>query len=263
MDELQIMKLENTDVGVWNFAQLRAELQDYLSPYAALVYTDDTIKDAKKDRTGLNKMKTAIEDARKAYKAQCMEPYNAVEPQIKELVGLIEDHRLRIDGMVKEYEERKREEKEQEVRSYYDRKAAGLGDLASALYPMLFDKKWVAASTGRAKYQEEILEKIALAAQEIETIRQMNSPFVDTLLEVYAATLSLEEVERKQRELTVSVEKAGLTAPAPQPAPDVPPQPQPETGTQGGVVMRLFASPKQLDQLTDFMDAIGVRYERL
>ena len=115
MDELQIMKLENTNVSVWNFAQLKAELQDYLSPYAALVYTDDTIKDAKTDRTGLNRMKTAIENARKAYKAQCMEPYNAVEPQIKELVGLIEDHRLRIDTMVKDYEERKREEKEQEV----------------------------------------------------------------------------------------------------------------------------------------------------
>lgn len=55
MNELQIIRLENTDISGWDFATLRAELQSQLDFYANLVYTDDTIKDVKKDRTTLNK----------------------------------------------------------------------------------------------------------------------------------------------------------------------------------------------------------------
>lgn len=65
MNELQIIRLENTDISGWDFATLRAELQSRLDFYANLVYTDDTIKDAKKDLTTLNKVKKVIEDGGK------------------------------------------------------------------------------------------------------------------------------------------------------------------------------------------------------
>lgn len=130
MNELQIIKLENTDISGWNFAMLRAELQSRLDTYAGIIYTDETIKDAKNDRTTLNKVKKVIEDARKAYKARCLAPYDALEPEIKELVDMVEKQRVLIDETVKDYETRQKEAKELEVRKYYDRKAVVLGNLA-------------------------------------------------------------------------------------------------------------------------------------
>ena len=106
MNELQIIKLENTDIIGWNFAMLRAELQSRLDTYAGIIYTDETIKDAKNDRTTLNKVKKVIEDARKAYKARCLAPYDALEPEIKELVDMVEKQRVLIDETVKDYETR-------------------------------------------------------------------------------------------------------------------------------------------------------------
>ena len=96
----------------------------------------------------------------------------------------------------------------------------------------------------------------------------MASPFVDTLLDVYVATLSLDEVERKQRELTLSAERAGLAAVSAQPDPTQEPPPILTTDSviqmeEGSVPVRLYANQRQLDQLCDFMDAIGVRYEFL
>lgn len=134
MNELQIIRLENTDISGWDFATLRAELQSRLDFYANLVYTDDTIKDAKKDRTTLNKVKKVIEDARKAYKARCLAPYDALEPDMKSLVDMVEKQRTLIDDTVKEYEARQKEAKEQEIKKFYDRKAIVLGDLAERLY---------------------------------------------------------------------------------------------------------------------------------
>ena len=97
MNELQIVKLENTDISQWDFSMLRAELQSRLEYYASLVYTDANIKGAKGDRADLNKVKKAIEDARKSYKAKCLEPHNKLEPQKKERVEMDEEKRVVIE----------------------------------------------------------------------------------------------------------------------------------------------------------------------
>ncbi|MEE1037970.1 MAG: DUF1351 domain-containing protein, partial [Eubacterium sp.] len=62
MNELKVMNLDNTDISTWDFPSLKTELQAYLSEYEGLVYTDETIKDAKKDRATLKKAKDVIED---------------------------------------------------------------------------------------------------------------------------------------------------------------------------------------------------------
>ncbi len=263
MNELQIIKLENTDISQWDFSMLRAELQSKLEYYSSLVYTDANIKDAKGDRADLNKVKKAIEDARKAFKAKCLEPYNALEPQIKELVEMVEEQRLLIDSTVKDYEQRKKDEKEKAIKEYYDRKAVVLGALAEPLYPKLFDKKWCNASTARPAYEQGILEAINSAAVHIDVIRSLHSPFVDTLLDTYVDTLSLEQVMAKKDELEQAAQRASISfAPAPESA--LPsPAAEPEVQTDDGISMKIYATNSQLEQLTDFMKAIGVRYEML
>ena len=214
MNELQVINLDNTDITTWDFSTLKAELQAYLSNYESLVYTDDTIKDAKKDRTTLNKAKKVVEDARKAYKARCLEPYEAIEPQIKELTGLIEERRQQIDETVKEYENRQKEAKEKEVREYYDRVSGSLGTDADRIYQKVFDPKWTNASTNPAKYKEEIQVAVASAARDLESIRSLESPFGDTLKELYLETLSMDAVLQKNEELQKAAGKAGLTSTA-------------------------------------------------
>ena len=267
MNDLQIISLENTDISSWDFDRIRQELQKGLDTYAGLVYTDDSIKDAKNDRASLGKIKKTIEDARKAYKARCLAPYEAVEPRLKELVDMVEQQRTLIDETVKDYENRQKEEKEREVRRYYDRKAVLLGDLADRLYPKLLDKAWLNASATRSKYEEGILVSINRAYDDIRRIEGLHSPFADTLLELYLDTLSLELVERKNKELTDAVSLAGLKTAdeaakesetsVSAPAAEIQPPEKPE----GCVTMRVFAGQNQLNQITDFMKAIGVKYE--
>lgn len=267
MNDLQIIRLENTDISRWDFALLRDELQNRLDFYASIIYTDATIKDAKNDRTTLNKVKKVIEDARKAYKARCLAPYDALEPQIKELVEMVEQQRSLIDETVKNYETRQKEEKEGEIRRYYDRKAVVLGSLADSLYSMLFDKKWSNASTPRIKYEEGVLAAINQAKADVDTIRGMNSPFVDTLLSVYCETLSLEQVKSKEAELENAASKANLVSS--DSTADTAKQKENDVNraisgnSDEGIVLRISASQNQLAQITDFIKAIGAQYEVL
>ena len=267
MNDLQIVNLENTDITVWDFPSIKAELQRHLDAYAGLVYTDDTIKEAKNDRAALNKVKKAIDEARKAYKARCLAPYEAMESQIKELLDLVEGQRTLIDDTVKDYENRQKEAKEQEVRKYYDRKAAVLGTYAAPLYEKLFDKKWTNASTAKAKYEESVLVAINGAAADIAAIKAMNSPFVETLIVIYTDTLSMDQVKAKQAELDEAAKKASLTtvkaatAAAGVQAPVPAAKEQAPANAEEGMAVKIYASQNQMNQIIDFMKAIGVRYE--
>ena len=273
MNEYQLAVFENTDITAWDFDTIRASLRRGLDTYAGMVYTDDSIKDAKNDRAALNKVKKAIEEARKAYKARCLAPYEALEPRIKELVDMVEQQRLLIDDTVKNYENRQKEEKEREIRSYYDRKAVILGNMADVLYPKLFDKKWVSASASRAKYEESILDAINRAQVDLDAIRAMKSPFADTLFKVYAETQSMEKVREKNAEYAAAASGAGLktkeeaagasaSLAAGAERNGAPAQPLPEEAGDG-VTVKIYADPGRVKQITDFMEAIGVRYEFL
>lgn len=260
MEDMQIIRLEGTEITSWDYEQIRTALQRGLDQYAGVIYTDDTIKTAKDDRSTLNKVKKVIDDARKAYKTKCLAPYEAMEPQIKELIDMVERQRAMIDDTVKEYETRQKEAREQEIRKYYDRKASVLGDLADVLYPKLFDKKWANASTTRAKYEEGVQTAINNASMDLEAIRELHSVFEKTLMQTYAATLSLQAAKDKQAELQANMEQAGLTAKA-ETVVVAPPAKEQLPMAADGVTMKVYAGQSQMTVLCDFMKAIGVQYE--
>ena len=144
------------------------------------------------------------------------------------------------------------------------KKAFVLEDLAEALYEKLLDSKWLNASTSKARYEEEIQVAINKALNDINTIKAMGSPFVDTLIEKYVATLSVDEAKAKHDELTEAASKAGLNQNAEAPPVAEPPKPAApdvKVNPEDGVRVKLYGSQSQLNQAFDFMKAIGIKYE--
>lgn len=115
MNELQFVL--STDLsGIpaeieFNFEELKTALPELLAPYQNLVVTADSVKSAKGDKAKLNKLRTAIEEQRKAVKKQCLSPYEAFEPKCKEITGMIDEAIQAIDKQVKEFDKKADEEK--------------------------------------------------------------------------------------------------------------------------------------------------------
>ena len=259
MEELQLVSLEQTEITAWNFAALKEELARALSVYKTTVYTDDTIKLAKDDKAKLAKAKKIVEDQRKAFKAKCMEPYDAIEPQVKELVAMIEEQRVAIDDVVKDYTDRQKAEKESKIKAFYDKKAHVLGDLAEPLFEKFLDQKWLTASSGN-KYQEELQIKINEALSDVRNILAMESPFVDTVVEKYVATLSVDEAKAKHEELVAAARKAGLGQQIIQSAVSAPAKEQ-TIDAENGILVKLYGNESQVTQVMDFAKALGVNIE--
>lgn len=259
MEDLQLVSLEQTEITAWNFAALKEELARALSVYKTTVYTDDTIKLAKDDKAKLAKAKKIVEDQRKAFKAKCMEPYDAIEPQVKELVAMIEEQRVAIDDVVKDYTDRQKAEKESKIKAFYYKKAHVLGDLAEPLFEKFLDQKWLTASSGN-KYQEELQIKINEALSDVRTILAMESPFVDTVVEKYVATLSVDEAKAKHEELVAAARKAGLGQQIIQSAVSAPAKEQ-TIDAENGILVKLYGNESQVTQVMDFAKALGVNIE--
>lgn len=259
MNDLQIVNLEQTDITTWNFVKIKEELAKTLSEYKSIVYTDETIKSAKEDKTILAKAKNLVEEQRKAYKSKCLAPYEALEPKIKELVSMIEEQRLLIDDVVKDYTERQKQEKEIEVKKYYDKKAFVLGEYAEVLYAGIKDEKWLNTSISKGKYEEEVQIAINDALNDINEIKDMNSPYVDTLLEKYVESHSLEAVKAKKDELETAAGKAGMTHSQEVVLQEM--KPEVKADETEGVNVKIYANLTQMRQICDFMEAIGVKYE--
>lgn len=188
----------------WNNEELKAEISEKMQDYKNLVFTEETIKEAKKDRANLNKLKNAFEDERKRIKRQCMAPYERFEAQVKELIGLIEEPIRLIDAQNKEVEEQKRQEKRKGIEELF----GSIGFQNFVTLDMVFDEKWLNASVPMSKIEEQMKSRMYEIGNGIMTIRNLPE-FSFEAMEVYKKTLDLPQaIQEGQRLSEIQKKKA-------------------------------------------------------
>ena len=186
--ELKIKEIAFPEVISFNFEELKTEITKKAELYKNMVYTDETVKEAKADKAKLNKFINALEDKRKEVKRQCLQPYEVFERQIKELVAIVDEPVRLIDSHIKDFEDRKKAEKLETIKEYWD-------DVERPEWltcNQIFDKRWLNATVSLNKVYEAIQERLAKIKIDIETIDKLPE-FSFEALEVYKQTLDLSQ----------------------------------------------------------------------
>lgn len=168
----------------FNYEEIKTEMANKVADYKAMVYSDDQIKDAKKDRAELNKLVKAMEDKRKEIKKLCLEPYNKFENQMKDLVAIVNEPIGIIDNQIKAYEDEQRQKKVAEIRDYY----AGKG--CEIELDRFYDKKWENASVTMTAVKTAIDSKV----EEIEAdlkILEAETEYSFEAIDAYKKTLDI------------------------------------------------------------------------
>lgn len=107
---------------IWNADEIAAEVAAKVGYYKRLVYTEDQVAEAKKDRAQLNKFITALKDKDREIKGLCLKPYDAFHNQMLKIISLVEEPAKLIDTQVKGFEDKQRQQKLQDIRDMYDSK---------------------------------------------------------------------------------------------------------------------------------------------
>lgn len=256
MDEMMIITRQAPGVASFeNFEEIKSYLSAQLESYRNLVYTEDNLKLAKADKATLNKLKRALEDRRKEIKKEYMEPYLILEGQIKELTAMIDEPLAEIKAFTDQMEERRKAERREEIKRYYDSISAPLGELADMLFESegFFDKKWLNATTKPKVWQDGVKAKIAQAAADLSTIQQTGGAHTPALISRYMESPDMEQITAYRRSLEQTA-SAAQTEVAPV---------EDEDKVTGYKVLKISGTRPQMAQLMNQLELLGMDFEEL
>ena len=166
--ELQVSEIKALQPITFNYEELKAQLVEKIDTYKNMVYSEENIALAKKDRATLNKLSKAFADERKRIKNQLLEPFNDFESKCKELEAIVDEASKNIDVQVKAFEEKEEGAKLQEIVEYF---VTVVGEYSELLdFDIIFNDRWLNKTYGIEKVKQDIDHIIAKAKADISCI---------------------------------------------------------------------------------------------
>lgn len=184
--ELKINDFQTPAQILFNYDELKKEIQEKVNIYETMVYTDDQITEAKKDRASLNKLKKALNDERIRMEREYMKPFGDFKAKVNELIGIIDKPVKLIDKQVKGYEEQKQQEKMKEVKEYFE----SLEKPEWLTFESIAQERWGNASTTMRFIQDSIEGILCKIKNDLATLSEMPM-FGFEAVEVYKQTLDM------------------------------------------------------------------------
>ena len=197
---------------VWNADEIATEVAAKVGYYKNLVYTEDQVVEAKKDRAQLNKFIAALKAKDREIKDLCLKPYDEFHNKMLKIISLVEEPARLIDTQVKDFEDKQKKEKEAEIRKLFDSK----GFQPWVTPERIWNPKWLNKSYSLKQIdadlttiQHKIGEDILLINGQKEGMQAALSEYKRTM-DVTAAMAAAQrymEVKRAEDELKNQVEE--------------------------------------------------------
>lgn len=185
--DFQITKMQIPEIPEANFEELKKDLQEKVSKYENIIYNDNEIAQAKKDRADLNKLKKAINDKRISMEKEYMQPFNEFKAKVNEILALLDKPILAIDTQVKNYEAQIAEAKKQWIEAIFKQKCPFAFDWLKL--EQIYNPKWLNSSFAKNAIEEEMNLSFSMIETELKSIDTLD--YKEQALEVYKETLSL------------------------------------------------------------------------
>lgn len=167
--ELRMNPMHLPEPLSFNYDELKEMLVSKVAAYEAAIYAPEQMTAAKADRAALNRLKKALNDERLKQEQAYMAPFNEFKQQVNDLIRIIDGPVAAIDKQVKAYEERKREEKRQQIEKFFKER-----DFSAAVkLEQFFNPKWLNASYSMETIKEDITLRMEQARKDLEVIHAL------------------------------------------------------------------------------------------
>lgn len=190
----------------WNYEELKSEIAKAMQDYQNLVVTADSEKDCKETRAKLNKLRTAIETARKDMKKKINEPLKIFEEQVKEVEEPIDTAIGNLDKQLQELVEARKEQKRKDIEVIWN----GIAKKPKYLtLERVWNEKWVNATYQMKQVTQDINDILKKDHENTETLAKLPK-YAYEAMQYYAQTLDIAraidlanehaEIERRKAE---------------------------------------------------------------
>lgn len=212
--ELSVKKLELGTLTT-NAIAVRDKVKGLLTNYKAENYNEDNIDKAKEDKALLNTTSKKLNDERIRLEKEFMQPFNDFKDVVSETTLMIKEASSKIDEIVKEVENKAKEQKKAEIQKVYE-ELVGKEAISSIIHlDMVFDERYLNKTFEIDKVKKDLQDKIKKIVQDLEAIKNLKSEHELALTNQYLKTQNLGEViiennrlnELKQNTVKVEVKQ--------------------------------------------------------
>lgn len=190
MENVQV--IVNQEVGKidLNFEEMKQFLEARLEEYKTAVFSDESIKDAKKYVAYLRKEQQALKSRITNVKKEYMQPFEDFKKKADALVLLYDEPIDFINGQVKDYEECRKAERRARISEIYE---STVPEDLKEYIPLskIFNDKWENATFKEKDIKQEIITVSDSVSAAVSTIKGMQSDSVPKALAMYKNDLSL------------------------------------------------------------------------
>lgn len=253
-----------------NIAEAKEYALNLKEYYSKLVFTDDQISEAKEERASINKVVKKIADYRKNIVAEFKKPIELFETTAKETEKILKETADFVDAQVKNYEEREKEEKRKQIETIYN-ELVGEETISTLInLNMLFDERYLNKTYKIEDVEKDLTEKIRKIANDIKSIKDLESEYEVSLINNYLQNFDLgavitenkrlqelkketQKVEEKQEEIKKEQVNVMLTKEVPKE--DIDPIKE--------YVLRIKAPLSKQKQLRQFLELNKMEFEKI
>lgn len=185
--ELVVKEVVLPETFEFNYEELKTQLTERVSEYETAVYTEELIKQAKADRSSLNKLKKALNDERIRREREYLAPFQDFKSKIAELCGIIDKASNCVDAQVKAYEQKIKDEKQAQIVELF----GNVNVYEWLKLEQIFDSKWLNNSVSLKKVEDEIADIMKQIRNDLQAIDIGITDYNFEAAEVYKRTLNI------------------------------------------------------------------------
>lgn len=197
--QMQII-IENDGLdGISNYEPLKAIALEQVSAYKSLIVEEDGIASAKTDCAKLRKAAKNASDLRISIKKEHEAKISKTLEQLKELTDIFNDAASSIDAQVKEFDEKRKEEKRSAIGKIY---ADNIKDMEQFLpLQKIWNDKWMNKGYALDAIEKEIKTIVESAQDSIRTIQLLGTKYESQMISAYLVNLQMNDALKKKTEL--------------------------------------------------------------
>ena len=188
-----------TENGIEDYDQLKAKVLEDVSVFKGIIISEDTLEEAPKWRAELNKKAKRISDFRIAFEKDFKKRIEKSTSQLKELASFYADASSNIDVQVKEFDEKRKQEKNAAIGKIYE---DCIEDMREFLpLEKLYNDKWGNKGFSLADIEKEIKSRVATTKDSIEAIQTLGTKYESQMISAYLARFDMSDALKKKAEL--------------------------------------------------------------
>jgi len=215
MNELQIVINQQPGVISTNFSEIKESLAAQMQVYKELEVTEVNKVERKKDVATLRKMAKAVNDKKVEVKNEFMKPYTLFEDNVKALIEIINEPIGIIDNQVKEFEEKQRIQKQEDIKAAFNSIIEGYPSLVDEIgLVVIYDNRWENATASMKSVKDEMTAKLNTIRDNVALISSMVSEKKDEALKLFWGDLDVAKAmgminryEAQKREIQAKLEE--------------------------------------------------------